>query len=283
MLTVTHGLDPRALTAIAALERKVVAADGGRLKLEWSVLAHRTAADADLLWWDGDRLLGFLGIYAFGHPDVELAGMVAPGARRQGVGTALLEAARPLVRALGYERLLLVTPTVSMAGRAFAQRHGAQRDHSEHFLVLGDTPEGADRNPAVVLRVAVEQDREDVRRLLKGAFGGDPPVDVLHRHSDTTYVAELTGVVVGTLRLSLHRTSEVHAATGAVYGFGVDPNYQGRGIGRDVLERCCRLLRAQGCDRVTLEVETANDTALRLYLSTGFVKEAGEDYWALLP
>ena len=50
-----------------------------------------------------------------------------------------------------------------------------------------------------------------------------------------------------------------------------------------MLERCCRLLRAQGCDRVTLEVETANDTALGLYLSAGFVKEAGEDYWALVP
>lgn len=286
MLTVTHGLDSRALTAIAALEREVVAADGGRLKLEWGVLERRTTFDVDLLWWDGDRLLGFLGVYAFGPPDVELAGMVAPAARRRGVGTALLESARPLLRARGYERLLLVTPTVaapSSAGRAFAQRQGAELDHSEHFLVLGATPGGADRNPAVVLRVAREQDRGDVRRLLKGAFGGDPQVDVLHRHGDTTYVAELAGVAVGTVRLSLHGTSEGHPATGAVYGFGVDPAYQGRGIGRDVLERCCRLLRAQGCARLTLEVETANDTALGLYLSTGFVKEAGEDYWALVP
>ncbi len=286
MLTVAHGLDSRALTALAALEREVVTADGGRLKLEWSVLERRTEADTDLLWWDGDRLLGFLGVYAFGPPDVELAGMVAPGARRQGLGTALLEAARLLVRALGYQRLLLVTPTVatsSATGRAFAQRHGAELDHSEHFLVLGETPQAPDRNPAVVLRVAVEQDREQVRRLLKEAFGGDPLVDVLHQHGDTTYVAELAGVAVGTVRLSLHRTPAADATTGAVYGFGVDPAYQGRGIGRDVLERCCRLLREKECDRVTLEVETANDTALGLYLSTGFVKEAGEDYWALVP
>ena len=145
MLTVAHGLDSRALTAIAALEREVVAADGGRLKLEWGVLERRTTFDVDLLWWDGDRLLGFLGVYAFGPPDVELAGMVAPAARRRGVGTALLESARPLVRARGYERLLLVTPAgaaPSSAGRAFAQRQGAELDHSEHFLVLGATPGG---------------------------------------------------------------------------------------------------------------------------------------------
>jgi ribosomal protein S18 acetylase RimI-like enzyme len=35
----------------------------------------------DLLWWEGERLLGFPGLYPFGSA-VELAGMVAPAARR---------------------------------------------------------------------------------------------------------------------------------------------------------------------------------------------------------
>ena len=273
MLTVTHGLDPRDLAALRDLERDVVAHDGGRLKLEWGVLEARTAQDTDLLWWEGDRLLGFLGLYAFGPPDVEVAGMVAPEARRRGIATTMLATARP--HAVGYGRLLLVTPTVSTAGAAFAAAHGATKDHAEHFLVLGATPEGLDRDPAVTMRAAVDTDSDDVRRLLTAAFDWEPPGDVLHRHGDTTYVIERAGTAVGTVRLS------VHGDLGAVYGFAVDPAVQGQGIGRDALERCCRLLRAQGCVRVTLEVETANDNALGLYLSTGFVQEAGEDYWAL--
>lgn len=273
MLTVSHGLDERALAAIGDLEREVVAADGGRLKLEWGVLSSRTSQDTDLLWWEGDRLLGFLGLYAFGPPDLEAAGMVAPGARRRGIATALLAAAR--ARADGYARLLLVTPAASAAGTGFAKAQRAALDHSEHFLVLGTTPAGPDRQPDVALRVATDADRQDVRRLLQAAFDRAPVQDAPPHHGDTTYVAERGGVVVGTVRLS------VHGDVGGVYGFAVGPEHQGRGVGRDVLERCCRLLRAQGCGRVTLEVETANDTALGLYLSTGFVQEAGEEYWAI--
>lgn len=276
MLTLHRGLDARALAAIADLEREVVAADGGRLKLEWGVLETRADdVEQDLLWWQGDRLLGYLGLYAFGPPDVEVAGMVTPGARRQGIATALLAAARPLAASRGYTRLLLVTPTVSVAGRAFAAAQRATLDHSEHFLVLGATPAGPDRDPALVLRVAGEVDKAALRGLLLAAFHWEPPEDFFHRDSDTTYIVEHRGVLVGTVRLS------VHGDVGAVYGFAVDPAVQGRGIGRDVLERCCRLLRGQGCSRVTLEVATENEGALGLYLSTGFAQEAGEEYWAI--
>ena len=64
VVDLSAGLSPAALRAIADLERRVVAADGGRLKLEWNALRHRSGRDVeDVLWWDGERLLGFLGIY----------------------------------------------------------------------------------------------------------------------------------------------------------------------------------------------------------------------------
>ena len=75
------GLTPGDLRAVAELERQVVEADGGRLKLEWDNLRSRSGDRVeDLLWWEGERLLGFLGIYTFGESP-ELAGMVAPDAR----------------------------------------------------------------------------------------------------------------------------------------------------------------------------------------------------------
>lgn len=49
------------------------------------------------MWWQGDRLLGFLGIYGF-ESSLELAGMVAPDACRRGIGAALSDAALPLCR-----------------------------------------------------------------------------------------------------------------------------------------------------------------------------------------
>jgi hypothetical protein len=69
VLELTAGLSPRALQAIAELGRQVTEADGGRLKLEWGALRQRRGDRVeDLLWWEGDRLLGFLGIYGFASP-----------------------------------------------------------------------------------------------------------------------------------------------------------------------------------------------------------------------
>lgn len=60
-----------------------------------------------LPWREDERLLGCPGRYAFG-PSAVVAGMVAPGARRRGIATALLGAARPLCAQRGYARAPLV-------------------------------------------------------------------------------------------------------------------------------------------------------------------------------
>jgi len=255
-------LTDRELAAIRALEAEVVAHDGGRLKLELGALEKGEVDTA--LHWDGDRLVGFAGRYPFGPPD-EVAGMVAPSHRRRGIATGLL-------REVLAGSALLITPTGTPAGRAFAESLGATRRHSEHFLVLGETPQTPEQ-PAVSTRVAVEEDNEVVRDLLRRAFDWEPPADVLHRFGDTTRVIELDGTPVGTVRVS------DKGDWAGVYGFAVDPAHQGKGIGRDVLARVCREVRARGVPRVTLEVETENAAALGLYTSLGFELVAGEDYW----
>ncbi len=85
MIEQARGLNQAALEAIAGLERRSVAADGGRLKLEWGALRTRPAdAVRDLLWWDNGRLLGFLGIYGYRTGRFEVTGMVDPDHRRRG-------------------------------------------------------------------------------------------------------------------------------------------------------------------------------------------------------
>jgi ribosomal-protein-alanine N-acetyltransferase len=54
-----------------------------------------------------------------------------------------------------------------------------------------------------------------------------------------------------------------------IHTIGVDPDYQGRGIGRAMLDR---LLAIAGDDTVFLEVRTDNAPAIGLYESVGFMK-----------
>lgn len=278
MLEFARGLSDRVVRGIAELEERVVAADGGRLKLEWRVLEGRSGQEIeDLLWWDGERCLGFLGLYAFGAPTVEIAGMVDPSARRGGIATALLDAALPLCLERAYDRALLVTPRASAGGRAFAVARGAVLEHSEHALLLDGPPADGPVDPELHLRVATVADADEVARVLTAAFGA-PAGDMAARLAEDTartIVGERHGEIVATVRLTREKDA------GRIYGFAVGPQVQGRGIGRDVLRRVCRQLREEGAGSVGLEVEVGNDHALGLYTSLGFTRVTTEDYYEL--
>lgn len=278
MLDLSAGLSSAARAAIADLERRAVAVDGGRLKLEWGTLNRRPDDRVqDGLWWEDDELLGFLGLYAHGAPTVELAGVVDPAARRRGIGTALLDAMRPLIEDAGYERALLVVPRNVSAGATFAQSHGGKLDHSEHALVLPGEPADGPADPTITVRDADPADTEVVLQLLRDAFDWVPrdPDSLFASDGARTVVVERRGEPVGTARLSL--TSE----GGAIHGFAVAPRLQGRGIGRLALRQFCRMLRSEGAARVALEVAVENERALGLYTSVGFEPVTTEDYYAL--
>ncbi|MBU2671056.1 GNAT family N-acetyltransferase [Actinoplanes bogorensis] len=269
MIDLSAGLSPSTLEAVADLERRVVEADGGRLKLEWNALRRRDGERVeDVLWWDGDRLLGFLGIYAHGAPTLELAGMVDPAARRTGIGTALLDAAETVLAGREHDAVLLVVPRPSAGGRALAERRGGRLEHSEHALELHGEPAEVTSHPAISVREATPADREPLREILRLAFGWEPREAV----DPNTLTVELDGTPIGTARL------ETQEGRAGIYGFAIHPDQQGRGYGRDVLHRLCR--RA-GTPVVHLEVATDNDRALGLYTSIGFRPVITEDYYAL--
>lgn len=278
MLERAAGLPDATLDAIADLERCVVAADGGRLKLEWGTLRRRSGERVeDLLWWEGDRLLGFLGLYRFG-PSLELAGMVAPDARRRGIGTALLDAAMPLCAEVRSRQVLLIVPRSSAGGKQLALRRGGQLEHSEHALVLSGDPLSGPHDGALSLRQATTADLPVLSRLLEAGFGQPAPEDLADRLDSErrrTVIVDLSGSPVGTLSVALDGT------TAGIYGFVIDPARQGRGLGRSALTRACEQLRADGASRIGLDVAVDNDRALSLYTSVGFTPINTEDYYAL--
>jgi ribosomal protein S18 acetylase RimI-like enzyme len=282
VLLLLPALTPALRPLVKDLEHRVVSADGGRLKLEWGVLdswagdgstEQRVAVFAE----DG-RALGFAGRYAFGDGGTaELAGMVDPGARRRGIGSRILEALVRGCRERGFGEVLLVTPRNGGGGAEFAHAHGGRLDHSEHALVLRRDPTPGRTDPAVTLRRAGPEDVEVVGRLLDAAFHSTPSDlrGLLALPEERTLLISFAGEPVGTVRL----TRGPHS--GGIYGFAVDPAWQGRGIGRDVLRRCCALLREEGATSVGLEVEVDNERALGLYTSVGFERVLTEDYYAL--
>ena len=81
-------------------------------------------------WWaDGDRYLGSIRIRHRMIPAVlEEAGLIgydiAPKFRRQGHGTAMLRAALPIVRRLGFDRALITCAPGNVASRKVMENNG---------------------------------------------------------------------------------------------------------------------------------------------------------------
>jgi ribosomal protein S18 acetylase RimI-like enzyme len=121
-----------------------------------------------------------------------------------------------------------------------------------------------------------------------------------NRHSfENTLVADEAGVLAGLVvaydggrareldepleraAASLLGTTEyrisIESEPGEFYldAVSVHPNFQGRGLGRQLIDAVCALAQQQGRDRIGLLVETKNLRAQRLYERLGFV-EAGK-------
>jgi ribosomal protein S18 acetylase RimI-like enzyme len=278
MIEQSQGLTDPALEAIAALERRVVAADGGRLKLEWGALRSRpTDQICDLLWREQGRLLGFLGIYDFSREHLEVTGMVDPDARRRGLGRALFDAALPLCRERAKKRVLLIVPRTSPGGHDLARAYGMSFDHSEHALTLRQRPERARSDGGIELRVATVDDIPLLSQLYDDGFHDGGHVDPSRLASDRsrTLLVVHGDQAVGTIAVSQD------GDRGTIYAFVVGSAWRGRGIGGEALRRSCLELFDAGADRVDLEVEVDNDGALGLYTSVGFELVATDDYYGL--
>jgi ribosomal protein S18 acetylase RimI-like enzyme len=148
-------------------------------------------------------------------------------------------------------------------------------------MTLRREPANVVADPLVTIREAVLADVPFVLSCLTEAFGlptehlGDEELAGLVRRFPGTLVINYANEPVGTVRVD----RDDDAA--GIYGFAILAEFQGRGIGRQVLSALARDLSADGVAEIGLEVSCTNDTALRLYTSCGFDVMGTEDYYAV--
>lgn len=266
---------------IAEIERLVEVCnsyEGLHTRLSRAMLAERPKQEVnDFLYYQDDKLVGYLGLENWGVEDRELhIGVVHPDYRNRGIFRTLLEAAQDEWASRGAKKIVLVSESASSSGTSAATALGARYAFSEHEMVLQDfqdsyafddrlTFEEADASEIDAL-VAVQsrsfQDSEAFVLLMVTKFLQDP-----HRHF---YLARFGEEGLGCREpVGVLRLDEYDDRVG-IYGFGVLPEYRGRGYGRQMLEEAIRLVRGRSQKTIKLEVDTNNLPALNLYQSCGF-------------
>lgn len=137
----------------------------------------------------------------------------------------------------------------------------AQASDAEEFLSY---MEQAQRETDFLLRTPDEFHLtvEDERRFIE---------DRLLDPKGLLLAARFNGVLVGSL--GTNYTHLVRYSHKISFGVSILKDYWGHGIGRKLIETLLEWADANGIVKVTLEVDTLNSRAIRLYHSMGFIEE----------
>ncbi len=99
---------------------------------------------------------------------------------------------------------------------------------------------------------------------------------IYRSNSDAFLVAEVDKAIVGYVMCRVEwGISKIESLRlrklGHIVSIAVLPEYRGRGIGRQLLERTLQVLRdVYSCDEAYLEVRVSNTAAINLYYSLGY-------------
>ena len=262
--------------------------EGLHMRIFWDMLQSRPGIEVnDFLYYEDGILAGYVFLDSWGMDQREMTGMVRPEYRRKGIFRTLFQAAREECASLGIGRLVLVCEQSSSSGRAFVDAVGAHHDFSEHEMVLGIFQERNVFDERLFFRRADSGDTDVLVSVQAGSFG-DPEEDVRRTIAQlfqepgcyiylATFGEESVGCEEPVGMLRLHEMKE----SVGIYGFGVLPDYRGRGYGRQMLEEAIRIVQANSQKTIMLDVETDNLNAIGLYRSCGFEMKTTYDYFVV--
>jgi mycothiol synthase len=248
------------------------------------------------LAYAGTHLAGYAHLQADVVGEAATAEVVVdPAHRRQGVGTALIHAIDNALEPRG-QTLRLWSHGHLDAARAFALRDGFStvRELWQMCRSLGSDdgalppaglPEGFSTRHFVVGR-----DEDAWLRVNARAFVNHPEQGRMTRHDLDQRIAQPWFDPMGFILIedtrapapvlaASHWTKVVagedpptRPSQGEVYVVGVDPAYQGRGLGRAVTILGLAYLREQGLSEAVLYVDADNGAAVATYNRLGFVR-----------
>jgi mycothiol synthase len=283
--------------AVLALVAAAEEADGAPTLSEQSRLAVRGRsghAVEHLLAYADDDLAGYL------QADEESAELVvAPAHRRSGVGSRLLDqvpagtrvwAHGDVAAAEGFAaaRGLEVVRELFVLGRRFDDAAPLDDPVLPDGLVARPFRPGRDEDEWLRVNAAAFAHHAEQGRMTRADLDArmdEPWFDpggliLVVPESDPDTVAAFHWTKIDSQGGAHGPDARRRGGTGEVYVVGVDPAYQGKGLGRPVTLLGLEYLRDQGVEDVILYVDGDNPAALRVYRGLGFTTRSVDRMFA---
>jgi len=234
----------------------------------------------------GDELRGVLVVFAPTLETAEVSVYVHPSHRRSGIFSGMLLEAWRIMHEYRITKVLIVTDAVSTVCKEILHKWKAELSHSEYLLVYqgGRKPARFPLADQCLVREAMETDLEKMVEMNMASFGEDRD-NAAHMVREN-FKHPLTQCFVGQMGGEIFGLANVRKEGSDYYicGFNVAPACQGKGFGRYLLYQILDRLTPTEDESITLEVDSTNQPAYRLYLTSGFAVQSQADYyWLELP
>jgi ribosomal protein S18 acetylase RimI-like enzyme len=257
-----------------------------KLELEYKLGRAKEKSEAlnninEFMYYDENKLIGYIGIGHYGGDAIEVNGMVHPEYRRRGVFKRLFSLVKDEWGKREIQKMLLLSDHNSISGLEFIKYTGADYDSSEYEMYLRNNVKQDLMQNNVVLRKAANKDAEEVARQNSIYFNMEyKEEDVLipeeeEKRGMVIYMAEVDNKIIGKVHL------ETSGNVAGIYGLGVISEYRGKGYGRETLTRAVEKLKEANPKDIMLQVAVENRNALGLYISCGFRETSTMDYYKM--
>ncbi len=282
-MILAKGLNEKQLQDIKNLEGACLSYEKLSMKLNWDMLNTRSDLENnDFLYYENDQLIGFLGLYGFGPQpeEIELTGMVHPEQRQKGIFKCLFAEAKKECFSREAGRILIISEKSCPSGTGFTKSTGAQYVFSEYRMKFNESAVPRFTSHGIKVRQAEANDYANIKKLDALCFGKSdesPAEETAPAESSyrTQYISELDGKFIGKIGVAMEGND------GYIFGFAINPEYRGRGFGRETLSLALLKLQTSNIRTVLLEVAVQNENALSLYKSCGFKEDTIYDYYEL--
>lgn len=223
------------------------------------------------------QLIGFLSLYFFYQHSCEISLLVHPDHRHHDIAKILLDEALPLCRIKKVKQLLFSTPPHYRT--PLLDVMGATLHHSEYHLVKEIGSAEPITMPRLNIRVARHAELSELCELDHACFNNknedmrDRFASLLNDSSYSLLVAEYKGKIIGKAHLRFDPDETI------LSDLAVFPAHQHQGFGGELLSHAIHYVQVQGSDTIALDVETAEEPNLKLYLDHGFVVISSVDFY----
>ena len=232
---------------------------------------------AFFLYYEKDELVGLLTVYA-DDPDVDVAILVHPNHRRQGIARALYRSFEKETASYPIESVTFQTERIFLENHPdFASNWGlVEDDETETWLGKDRRPYPLVNDSNLEVLLADRSYQDQISQLKFQAFSEEHESrEVVDRYvakalkdpESRLYILLKDGQVIGT------STVDLSSNTNYFYGLAIAELERGNGYGSYLAKSLVNQLIEQNDKEFQIAVEDSNVGAKRLYEKIGFVKQ----------